>query len=43
VGRVTSVGAEVSQFSLGQRVGVGVYVDSCRTCENCLSGKGLSE
>jgi len=38
VGRVTSVGAEVSQFSLGQRVGVGVYVDSCRTCENCLSG-----
>jgi uncharacterized zinc-type alcohol dehydrogenase-like protein len=38
VGRVSAVGPEVTQFQTGQRVGVGVYVDSCRTCENCLSG-----
>lgn len=38
VGRVTGVGANVSRFAVGQRVGVGVYVDSCRTCDNCLSG-----
>lgn len=38
VGRVTGVGTNVSRFAVGQRVGVGVYVDSCRTCDNCLSG-----
>jgi alcohol dehydrogenase (NADP+) len=38
VGRVTEVGQKVSKFSVGQRVGVGVYVDSCRTCDNCVSG-----
>ena len=38
VGRVSAVGSAVSGFTVGQRVGVGVYVDSCRTCKNCLSG-----
>jgi uncharacterized zinc-type alcohol dehydrogenase-like protein len=38
VGRVTAVGGNVSRFSVGQRVGVGVYVDSCRTCDNCKAG-----
>ena len=38
VGRVTGVGANVSRFAVGQRVGVGVYVDSCRKCDNCLAG-----
>lgn len=38
VGRVTEVGAEVSKFKVGQRVGVGVYIDTCRECEHCLSG-----
>lgn len=38
VGRVTEVGQKVSKFSVGQRVGVGVYVDSCRTCDNCVAG-----
>ena len=38
VGRVIEVGSDVTQFSTGQRVGVGVYVDSCRECEHCLSG-----
>ena len=38
VGRVTEVGSDVSEFSVGQRVGVGVYVDSCRTCSSCVAG-----
>ncbi len=35
VGRVTKVGAEVSQFKVGDVAGVGCFVDSCRTCPNC--------
>jgi len=38
IGRVTEVGQNVSRFSVGQKVGVGVYVDSCRTCKNCVAG-----
>ena len=38
VGSVTAVGSDVTTFSVGQRVGVGVYVDSCRECVHCLSG-----
>jgi uncharacterized zinc-type alcohol dehydrogenase-like protein len=38
VGLVTEIGSAVTKFSVGQRVGVGVYVDSCRKCEQCLSG-----
>lgn len=38
VGRVKSVGAQVSRFAVGQLVGVGVFIDSCRKCENCLAG-----
>lgn len=38
VGRVSEVGKNVAKFSVGQRVGVGVYVDSCRTCDNCVAG-----
>ncbi|MDO9162020.1 MAG: NAD(P)-dependent alcohol dehydrogenase [Methylococcaceae bacterium] len=35
IGRVTKVGAQVSQFKKGDLAGVGCLVDSCRTCENC--------
>ena len=35
VGHVTSVGAEVTKFKVGDLAGVGVMVDSCRVCENC--------
>jgi alcohol dehydrogenase (NADP+) len=40
IGTVTAVGSGVSRFSVGQRVGVGVYVDSCRECASCLAGEG---
>lgn len=35
VGRVTAVGADVSKFKVGDLVGVGCMVDSCRECEPC--------
>lgn len=35
VGRVISLGTEVSKFKIGDLVGVGCLVDSCRTCESC--------
>src|SRR4028118_2194966 len=38
VGRVAQVGAEVSKFNVGDVAGVGCFVDSCRTCENCNDG-----
>lgn len=38
-GTVAAVGAEVTRFNVGDRVGVGCMVNSCRTCENCLAGE----
>ncbi len=38
-GVVTAVGADVSRFSVGERVGVGCMVDSCGECEYCLAGE----
>lgn len=38
VGIVTSVGDKVSRFAIGDRIGVGVFIDSCRRCEPCTSG-----
>lgn len=38
VGTVTAVGAEVTRFRPGDRVGVGCLVDSCRTCPACERG-----
>jgi uncharacterized zinc-type alcohol dehydrogenase-like protein len=38
VGVVTSVGADVTRFAVGDRVGVGCMVNSCRECENCKAG-----
>ncbi|KAF8010249.1 hypothetical protein BT93_J1014 [Corymbia citriodora subsp. variegata] len=35
VGVVTEVGGNVGKFKIGDHVGVGVMVDSCRDCENC--------
>jgi uncharacterized zinc-type alcohol dehydrogenase-like protein len=38
-GVVAAVGAEVTKFAVGDRVGVGCFVDSCGECEYCLSGE----
>ena len=38
-GTVEEVGSEVDKYSVGDRVGVGCMVDSCRECENCLAGE----
>jgi uncharacterized zinc-type alcohol dehydrogenase-like protein len=37
-GVVTAVGPEVTKFKVGDRVGVGCFVDSCRECDNCKAG-----
>jgi uncharacterized zinc-type alcohol dehydrogenase-like protein len=37
-GVVTAVGSEVSKYKVGDRVGVGCMVDSCRECEACKAG-----
>ncbi|MFD6286925.1 NAD(P)-dependent alcohol dehydrogenase [Streptomyces sp. NPDC060205] len=37
-GVVTEVGSGVTKFAVGDRVGVGCMVDSCRECENCKAG-----
>ena len=39
IGRVVKVGKAVSQFREGQRVGVGCFVNSCRTCAECQAGR----
>lgn len=38
VGIVTEIGAAVRNFKIGDRIGVGVFIDSCRSCENCKKG-----
>ncbi|UUL75025.1 NAD(P)-dependent alcohol dehydrogenase [Pseudarthrobacter sp. Fe7] len=38
VGTVSRTGANVTGFAVGDRVGVGCMVDSCRECESCLDG-----
>jgi alcohol dehydrogenase (NADP+) len=38
-GIVTAVGSAVTRYAVGDRVGVGCYVDSCRVCPNCLAGQ----
>ncbi|VFQ88114.1 unnamed protein product [Cuscuta campestris] len=35
VGVVTEVGSKVERFKVGDKVGVGCMVGSCRDCENC--------
>ncbi|MCX5747416.1 MAG: alcohol dehydrogenase catalytic domain-containing protein, partial [Proteobacteria bacterium] len=39
VGRVVSVGAEVTRFAPGDHVGVGCLVDACQRCPACDRGE----
>lgn len=41
IGRVLEVGAQVTRFKAGDRVGVGCMVDSCQHCRSC--GKGWEQ
>ncbi|MGO1245272.1 NAD(P)-dependent alcohol dehydrogenase [Sphingobacterium sp. JB170] len=38
VGRITEIGDKVTKFKVGDLVGVGCMVDSCRECESCKEG-----
>ncbi len=38
VGTVARVGTEVKAFKIGDRAGVGCFVDSCRSCSACREG-----
>ncbi|AEV76439.1 Zn-dependent alcohol dehydrogenase [Mycolicibacterium rhodesiae NBB3] len=38
-GVVTEVGTDVTKFKVGDRVGVGCFVDSCRECDQCRAGE----
>lgn len=38
VGVVSAIGDQVKTFKVGDRIGVGVFIDSCRNCENCKKG-----
>ncbi|MBT1704505.1 NAD(P)-dependent alcohol dehydrogenase [Chryseosolibacter indicus] len=38
IGKVSQVGSQVTRFKVGDLVGTGCLVDSCRTCENCKQG-----
>ena len=38
-GTIAAVGSEVEGFAPGERAGVGCFVDSCRSCENCRHGE----
>ena len=37
VGKVTAVGPDVTKFKVGDIAGVGVTVETCMECENCLT------
>ena len=38
-GTVAAVGGDVTRYAVGDRVGVGCFVDSCRECANCRAGE----
>ena len=42
IGKVVELGKNVKGFEIGQRVGVGAQVGSCRSCKACKAGQGMS-
>jgi uncharacterized zinc-type alcohol dehydrogenase-like protein len=39
VGNVVALGSSATLHKIGDTVGIGVFVNSCRECANCLSGE----
>lgn len=39
VGRISRTGEGATRFAVGDLVGVGCFVDSCRSCEQCRAGE----
>lgn len=39
VGKVSRVGSAVKKYKVGDAVGVGCFIDSCRECEPCKNGE----
>ena len=39
LGKVTEVGAKVTKFKVGDNVGVGCFVGSCKECQPCKDGE----
>jgi uncharacterized zinc-type alcohol dehydrogenase-like protein len=37
-GVVSAIGSSVSKFAVGDLIGVGVFIDSCRDCPSCIQG-----
>ncbi len=37
-GVVSAIGSAVSKFAVGDLIGVGVFIDSCRNCASCSQG-----
>lgn len=40
IGKVAEVGSKVTEFKVGQRVGVGAQVGSCGECKSCKNDNG---
>jgi uncharacterized zinc-type alcohol dehydrogenase-like protein len=38
VGTIVQTGKDVHQFRVGDRAGIGCFVDTCRTCKSCRDG-----
>lgn len=38
-GTVEAVGSDVTAYAVGDHVGVGVFVDSCKNCDECTAGR----
>lgn len=41
IGKVVEVGSKVSEFKVGDRVGVGAQVGSCGKCKSCKGPNGV--
>ena len=39
IGRVAQTGTQATKFRVGDLVGVGCFVDSCRSCASCAAGE----